>query len=222
MVGSASIVNESLKTVSMASHSTDNNKTDCWPHKHLAKCIACGRKGATLQCKFQQEGASAWQSRCSFCGKDDASIYCPKCKYPDIVYCCLDHAREDEAHHKDRCELQQLLNLAAGQVKKEDFKTAAKTLHQIMKAAVHKNLRWIEAEAVRSLAHVKLQMLDREKAMKYVKEALVISKELGDNRGQAYCYMTMALAYNPTSPKDHKAMHFADKAIEIANEVAKV
>jgi len=51
-----------------------------------------------------------------------------------------------------------------------------------MKAAVHKNLRWIEAEAVRSLAHVKLQMLDREKAMKYVKEALVISKELGVRR----------------------------------------
>eukprot|EP00976_Prorocentrum_cordatum_P025088 509855-Prorocentrum_minimum.AAC.1 len=64
---------------------------DPWPHRHVANCKACGELGATFQCKYQIEGASAWQSLCAYCGKDNANLYCCKCKYPDLVYCSTEH-----------------------------------------------------------------------------------------------------------------------------------
>mmetsp|Transcript_13778 Transcript_13778/g.18934 ORF Transcript_13778/g.18934 Transcript_13778/m.18934 type:complete len:270 (+) Transcript_13778:400-1209(+) len=192
-----------------------------WPHEHLAKCKACGSMGATFQCKFQKEGASAWHSLCAFCGKDHANIYCPNCKHPDIVYCCNEHMDEDSLHHKDRCFLQQHLNEAAGLVKRQDYKQATRKLQKIQRAAKEKELRWVEAEATRSLGHCALQLLDRPSAMQHLKEALLLCKDLQDLRGMAYCYMDMAQAYAPQNLRDRQALDFADKAIALAEEEVK-
>ena len=74
----------------------------------------------------------------------------------------------------------------------------------------------------RRQGHVKLQLFEREKAMKYLQEAMTISKELEDTRGQAYCYMFMAQAYTPSGPKDAKGREYAEHALALATQEQKV
>ncbi|KAK3258036.1 hypothetical protein CYMTET_32902 [Cymbomonas tetramitiformis] len=187
-----------------------------WPNSHLAACPCCAERGATRRCMAHRPGVTTWASLCAYCGKDHANIYCNKCKYPDLVYCTQEHLEADAAAHAPRCLLQVRLNKASQFVRKKDFPQALKLLQGCVQGAKEQGQRYLYAEAMRSMGHVKGKLDERDRAMEYVSKALSLYKELGDLRGQAYCYIDMSWIYRPKNQTDQRGYDLSKRALEIA------